>query len=219
MAPLQGLFIEFDEVMLYTADLKEQQNQRDKMKAIICLQSLEVEYEHVRSQILSGEAIPPLANVIARLIRVTDVSQTPCTVKRRRHLLPSPTCLVQPLVSLVLPILTRAIEHPKEERVGGIPQRALTVADAVTVGKSAIHYMDFLLRSQMLLSKLTKSLNCIVTFASDSVMIKDSRTGGTIGTGHEFQGLYRLSTPVTSEFIQTFGVVFQFLQVKVIVIS
>ncbi|PKI57257.1 hypothetical protein CRG98_022354 [Punica granatum] len=86
LAKLQELFTEFDEIMPYTADLKEQQNQRDKMKAIICLQSLGAEYEHVKSQILRGEAIPPLADVVARLIRVTDVSQTPCIVEEKAAL-------------------------------------------------------------------------------------------------------------------------------------
>lgn len=42
LARLQTLFTEFDEITPYTTDLKAQQDQRDKMKTVICLQSLGV---------------------------------------------------------------------------------------------------------------------------------------------------------------------------------
>ncbi|KAF3663230.1 putative acyl-activating enzyme 9-like [Capsicum annuum] len=42
-------------------------------------------------------------------------------------------------------------------------------------------------------SKLTKHLNCGVNFLADSVVVQDRRTGKTIGTGYESQGLYHMS--------------------------
>ena len=47
-------------------------------------------------------------------------------------------------------------------------------------------------------SQLTRSLNCPVTFDSNSFVIQDHGTGQRIGVGHESQGLYYLksSSPV-----------------------
>ncbi|MCH93330.1 receptor-like protein kinase [Trifolium medium] len=42
------------------------------------------------------------------------------------------------------------------------------------------------------ISKLALSLNCSATFCSDSFFIQDQRTGKTIATGSESQGLYYL---------------------------
>jgi transposase InsO family protein len=42
------------------------------------------------------------------------------------------------------------------------------------------------------ISKLTQSLNCSITFSSDSFLIQDRSTGKTIGTGSQSQGLYYL---------------------------
>jgi hypothetical protein len=47
-------------------------------------------------------------------------------------------------------------------------------------------------------SKLTQSFNCSITFSFDSFLIHDRRTGKTIGTRSESQGLYYLhSRPST----------------------
>jgi len=42
------------------------------------------------------------------------------------------------------------------------------------------------------ISKLAQSLNCSITFSSDSFLIQDRSTGKTIGTGSQSQGLYYL---------------------------
>lgn len=47
-------------------------------------------------------------------------------------------------------------------------------------------------------SKLTKSLDCSITFVADSVIVQDRSTGKMIGTGHESQGLYHLFNPNSS---------------------
>nr|KYP76032.1 Retrovirus-related Pol polyprotein from transposon TNT 1-94 [Cajanus cajan] len=47
------------------------------------------------------------------------------------------------------------------------------------------------------ISKLTRSLNCVITFTSDSFLIQDRSTGQTIGAGSESHGLYYLQ-PSTS---------------------
>jgi len=45
------------------------------------------------------------------------------------------------------------------------------------------------------ISKLTRSLNCSITFTSGSLCIQDQSTGNTIGAGSEQQGLYYLQSP------------------------
>jgi len=47
-------------------------------------------------------------------------------------------------------------------------------------------------------SKLTRTLNCAITFVDDSVVIQDRGTGQMIGVGRESQGLYHLSQPPAS---------------------
>nr|KYP48824.1 hypothetical protein KK1_029465 [Cajanus cajan] len=46
------------------------------------------------------------------------------------------------------------------------------------------------------ITKLTSTLDFFVLFVNNSVLIQDRRTGQTIGAGHEFGGLYRLSSPI-----------------------
>lgn len=42
------------------------------------------------------------------------------------------------------------------------------------------------------MSKLTKLLKCHITFAANSIFIKDLQTGKVIGIGYQFQALYQL---------------------------
>lgn len=48
------------------------------------------------------------------------------------------------------------------------------------------------------ISKLTRSLNCAITFTSDSLLIQDRITGQTIGAGTESRGLYYLRPPTSA---------------------
>ena len=48
------------------------------------------------------------------------------------------------------------------------------------------------------ISKLTRDLNCLITFFDNSVTLQDRSTGRTIGIGCEFQGLFHLSSPSSS---------------------
>ena len=45
------------------------------------------------------------------------------------------------------------------------------------------------------ISKLTRDLNCLITFSDNSVTLQDRSTGRTIGIRREFQGLFNLSSP------------------------
>ncbi|KAK2418425.1 putative mitochondrial protein [Trifolium repens] len=87
----------------------------------------------------------------------------------------------------------------------------ITVADGSTVeatGIGQVSPISSLSLSSVLLipncpfnlisiSRLTRSLNCSITFTSDSFLIQDLSTGQTIGTGTESRGLYYLQ-PSTS---------------------
>ena len=48
------------------------------------------------------------------------------------------------------------------------------------------------------ISKLTRELNCLITFSDNPVTLQDQSTGRTIGIGREFQGLFHLSSPSSS---------------------
>ena len=48
------------------------------------------------------------------------------------------------------------------------------------------------------ISKLTRDLNCLITVSNNSITLQDRSTGRTIGIGHEFQGLFHLSSPSSS---------------------
>ena len=48
------------------------------------------------------------------------------------------------------------------------------------------------------ISKLTSDLNCLITFFDNFVILQDQSTRRTIGIGHEFQGLFHLSSPSSS---------------------
>ena len=48
------------------------------------------------------------------------------------------------------------------------------------------------------ISKLTRDLNCLITFSDNSVTLQDRSTGRTIGIGREFQGLFRLPSSSTA---------------------
>ena len=48
------------------------------------------------------------------------------------------------------------------------------------------------------ISKLTRDLNCLITFSDNSVTLQDQSTRRTIGIGREFQGLFHLSSPSSS---------------------
>ncbi|RVX13346.1 hypothetical protein CK203_020969 [Vitis vinifera] len=45
------------------------------------------------------------------------------------------------------------------------------------------------------ISKITRTLNCFITFSDKSVILQDWNTGKTIGIGCESQGLYHLTSP------------------------
>ena len=48
------------------------------------------------------------------------------------------------------------------------------------------------------INKLTRDLNCLITYSDNSITLQDRSTGRTIGIGREFQGLFHLSLPSSS---------------------
>ena len=48
------------------------------------------------------------------------------------------------------------------------------------------------------ISKLTRDLNCLITYFYNHVPLQDQSTGRTIDIGREFQGLFHLSSPSSS---------------------
>ena len=48
------------------------------------------------------------------------------------------------------------------------------------------------------ISKLTRNLNCLITFFDNSVTLQDRSTGRTIDIVREFEGFFHLSSPSSS---------------------
>ena len=48
------------------------------------------------------------------------------------------------------------------------------------------------------ISRLTRDLNCLITFFDNSITLQDRSTGKTIGIGCKFQGLFHLNSPSSS---------------------
>ena len=48
------------------------------------------------------------------------------------------------------------------------------------------------------ISKLTRDLNCLITFSDNSITLQDRSTRRTIGIGREFQGLFHLNSSSSS---------------------
>ena len=48
------------------------------------------------------------------------------------------------------------------------------------------------------MSKLTRDLNCLITFSNNSVTLQDWSMSRMIGIGSEFQGLFHLNSPSSS---------------------
>ena len=48
------------------------------------------------------------------------------------------------------------------------------------------------------INKLTRDLNCLITFSDHSVTLQDRSTWKTIGIGRESEGLFHLSSPSSS---------------------
>ncbi|RVW79915.1 Retrovirus-related Pol polyprotein from transposon RE1 [Vitis vinifera] len=53
------------------------------------------------------------------------------------------------------------------------------------------------------ISKITRTLNCFITFSDKFVTLQDRSTGKTIGIGRESQGLYHLTSPSPAVCIST----------------
>ena len=52
--------------------------------------------------------------------------------------------------------------------------------------------------NMIFICKLTRYLNCLITFPDNFVTLKVRSTGKTIGIGREFQGLFHLSSSSTA---------------------
>ena len=48
------------------------------------------------------------------------------------------------------------------------------------------------------ISKLTRDLNCLITFSDNSITLQDRSTGRMIGIGREFQDLFHPTSPSSS---------------------
>ena len=75
-----------------------------------------------------------------------------------------------------------------------------------TIPLTLLLYVPYSPFNMLSISKLTRDLNCLITFSDNSVTLQDQSTRRTIGIGREFQGLFHLSSPSSSTactFMQT----------------
>ena len=85
-----------------------------------------------------------------------------------------------------------------------LADRSKAVVKAVGTAKplpslplDSVLYLPYCPFNLVFVSKLTRALNCSITFDDHSVTIQDRATGQMIGVGCESQGLYHLNPPAS----------------------
>ena len=63
LGKLQVSIIDFNELMLFDANVRKQQKQRDKMLTVLCLCGIRLELKMVKTQILGSGSLLPLIEV------------------------------------------------------------------------------------------------------------------------------------------------------------
>ncbi|PKI66177.1 hypothetical protein CRG98_013430 [Punica granatum] len=256
LARLQGLLTEFDEVMPYTADLKEQHSQLEEKAALATesnsssatSSSTGVAYSHKGHRASKGgkgrgnlptstycgrrghsrEKCYSLCGFPPKVANAAQVQVSVDTDSSFASYKGTPTGLsfsvvisAEDYAQFTHLLQNQAVKQTSHPLVvsfaqSGQPVACLTKSSPIGSWVLDSGAFDHMSGNSNLLSHFHNASSLPSVTLANGFIASDSRTGGTIGTEHEFQGLYRLSASVTSE---TFGVLVQFLQVKVIVIS
>ncbi|RVW89896.1 Retrovirus-related Pol polyprotein from transposon TNT 1-94 [Vitis vinifera] len=211
---------QFLTVMPLTPDVGAQQTQLDKFFMVLTLIGLRPDLEPIRDQILGSSSVPSLddvfslpleedavvpeveANVLIAPIAINLATLVIVAISYMEDLLalpiwPSP--LILRCLSLRAP--------PSQTSQASIASVAQPANGSQTVAKgiglalplpslplTSVLYTPECPFNLISISKITRTLNCSITFSDKFVTLQDRSTGKTIGIGRESQGLYHLTS-------------------------
>ena len=101
----------------------------------------------------------------------------------------------------LFPSLTITSPLPMITLANGTQTMAKGIGSACPFTSLPLTYVLYVLDSSfniIAVSKLIHDLNCSITFSHSSVTLQERSTRRTIGIGHESQGLYHLSSTISS---------------------
>ncbi|KAK2965746.1 hypothetical protein RJ640_003284 [Escallonia rubra] len=161
---------ELNMLLPFSKDIKVQQAQREQMAAMSFFGALPPEFDTAKSQILSGTDITSLQEVFSRVLR------TESTFSNQQS-------------SVLVANRGRGSEAGRMNNNRG--DRGGGDRGGHNGGTSEI-ILPSLAFNLMSVSRLTKDLNCCISFFPDHCLFQDLMTKQTIGKGHVSDGLYIL---------------------------
>ncbi|KAK2974562.1 hypothetical protein RJ640_002471 [Escallonia rubra] len=161
---------ELNMLLPFSKDIKVQQAQREQIVAMSFLGALPPEFDTAKSQILSGTDITSLQEVFSRVLR------TESTFSNQQS-------------SVLVANRGRGSEAGRMNNNRG--DRGGGDRGGHNGGTSEI-ILPSLAFNLMSVSRLTKDLNCCISFFPDHCLFQDLMTKQTIGKGHVSDGLYIL---------------------------
>ncbi|KAK2993459.1 hypothetical protein RJ640_005153 [Escallonia rubra] len=161
---------ELNMLLPFSKDIKVQQAQREQMAAMSFLGALPPEFDTAKSQILSGTDITSLQEVFSRVLRTESTSsnqQSSVLVANRGR-----------------GSEAGRMNNNRGDRGGGDRGGHNGGTSEIILPSLAFNLMS--------VSRLTKDLNCCISFFPDHCLFQDLMTKQTIGKGHVSDGLYIL---------------------------
>nr|CAN80547.1 hypothetical protein VITISV_010898 [Vitis vinifera] len=212
---------QFLTVMPLTPDVGAQQTQLDKFFMVLTLIGLRPDLEPIRDQILGSSSVPSLDDVFVRLLRISSTQTVPSDSASDSSVLVSQTTSRggrsgtrdsgasdhlsgnKDLFSSItttsdLPIVTLANGSQTVAKGIGLalPLPSLPLTSVLYTPECPFNLIS--------ISKITRTLNCSITFSDKFVTLQDRSTGKTIGIGLMHSGSLlihnRLGHPSLSKF-------------------
>ncbi|RVW63719.1 putative mitochondrial protein [Vitis vinifera] len=200
---------EFLTVMPLTPDVGAQQTQLDKFFMVLTLIGLRPDLESIRDQILGSSSVPSLDDVFARLLRISSTQTLPSDSASDSSVLVSQLPLEEDAVLHGRPPRTAHMAQSSDSPLPQLPSSSATQTSQASIASvaSLIMPLPALPHTSSLgpwildfwsicspICKITRTLNCSITFSDKFVTLQDRSTGKTIGIGCESQGLYHLTS-------------------------
>ncbi|RVW87594.1 Retrovirus-related Pol polyprotein from transposon RE1 [Vitis vinifera] len=199
---------EFLTVMPLTPDVGAQQTQLDKFFIVLTLIGHRPDLEPIRDQILGSSSVPSLDDVFARLLLVPEVEANVlhCTycnklghTRDRCYQLhgrpPRTAHMAQSSDSPLPQPPSSSASQTSQASIASVAQPGIGLALSLpSLPLTSVLYTPECPFNLISISKLTRTLNCSITFSDKIVTLQDRSTGKTIGIGRESQGLYHLTS-------------------------
>ncbi|RVW60313.1 Retrovirus-related Pol polyprotein from transposon RE2 [Vitis vinifera] len=199
---------QFLTVMPLTPDVGAQQTQLDKFFMVLTLIGLRPDLEPIRDQILGSSSVSSLDDVFARLLLVPEVEANVliapiainlATLRDRCYQLhgrpPRTAHMAQSSDSLLPQPPSSSASQTSQASIASVAQPGIGLALPLpSLPLTSVLYTPECPFNLISISKITRTLNCSITFSDKFVTLQDRSTGKTIGIGRESQGLYHLTS-------------------------